>query len=538
MNKVGYDAMTIGNSEIAISPDDLAPFLQMANFPVVSANLDASQEPSIDGLFSKSAVKTYLAKDGSELKVGIVGYGMERINEIANVRNAEFTNVIEAVQAEVNALTEAGIEHIILLSHLWGPGDISLDLEVARTVKGVDIIVGGGVNYFHFDGCPPDIEEACDSYPIIVTPDHDPEGKVLVVHSPIWGKYIGRLNVMFNKNGSVSEWYGNPVLLDSSIEEDPECLADIRELIEGAPAEEANEVVGRTHVLLEGYPRYSCRMEECNMGNLITDAMVWKWATLYDGEEELEGWTKVATAVFNSGGIRDSIEQGNITYHDLVNVLPFGNTLDIVDLEGRYIREMLEHSAAGYYTSGQFLQMAGMRVTYDVSKDPYDDRVVEVMISCAKCEYPQFEPLDDDETYTIALPSFLADGYDGYDVIAENAVNRQTGEGDVECLIDYIDKYTPIYTPLERRITIISPIVAPVDSCLAPTETNITTTAPPATTSSDLTMMLMSTAADAATSTAAATSMPATSSMAATTISTTTTRRSGGGGRPDKPRKN
>ena len=67
-------------------------------------------------------------------------------------------------------------------------------------------------------------------------------------------------------------------------------------------------------------------------------------------------------------------------------------------------------------------------MTYDVSKAPYDGRVVEVMILCAKCEYPQFVPLDDDETYTIALPSFLAEGYDGYDVIANNAANRQTGK--------------------------------------------------------------------------------------------------------------
>ncbi len=57
----------------------------MTNFSVVSANLDASSEPTLDGLFSKSAIKTYLAKDGTELEVGIVGYGMERINDIAHV---------------------------------------------------------------------------------------------------------------------------------------------------------------------------------------------------------------------------------------------------------------------------------------------------------------------------------------------------------------------------------------------------------------------------------------------------------------------
>ena len=72
--------------------------------------------------------------------------------------------------------------------------------------------------HLYLTGCPPHGEPE-DTYPIVVTPDHDPNAKVLVVHVPIWGRYLGRLNVMFNADGAVSEWYGNPVCMDDSIEE-------------------------------------------------------------------------------------------------------------------------------------------------------------------------------------------------------------------------------------------------------------------------------------------------------------------------------
>ena len=68
-----------------------------------------------------------------------------------------------------------------------------------------------------------------------------------------------------------------------------------------------------------------------------------------------------------------------------------------------------------------------MRVTYDVCQDP-GERVVQVMILCTRCEFPQYVPLDESEMYTLAVPSFIAEGYDGYDFVADNAVNRQIGK--------------------------------------------------------------------------------------------------------------
>ncbi len=68
-------------------------------------------------------------------------------------------------------------------------------------------------------GCAPDVEVPLDDYPIVINPDHDPEGVVLIVHGTVYAKYLGRLNLVFDCDGNLTEWYGNPILLDDSIEQ-------------------------------------------------------------------------------------------------------------------------------------------------------------------------------------------------------------------------------------------------------------------------------------------------------------------------------
>ena len=75
-----------------------------------------------------------------------------------------------------------------------------------------------------YTGCPPGSDIKQEDYPIIVTPDEDPNAKVLVIQNTIWGKFLGRLNVMFNHDGNISEWYGNPILMDNSTAEGKQIL--------------------------------------------------------------------------------------------------------------------------------------------------------------------------------------------------------------------------------------------------------------------------------------------------------------------------
>jgi 5'-nucleotidase len=96
---------------------------------------------------------------------------------------------------------------------------------------------------------------------------------------------------------------------------------------------EYSKVIGKTNVLLEG--GFECRLRECNLGNLVTDAMVdyyMRRPRLYDG------WTDTAIAVYVGGGIRATVDEqlnnGSITLEDLLSVLPFGNEMIILEMSG------------------------------------------------------------------------------------------------------------------------------------------------------------------------------------------------------------
>ncbi|XP_072043474.1 snake venom 5'-nucleotidase-like [Amphiura filiformis] len=502
MNKLGYDAMTFGNLEFTLGPDGLAPFLEDINFNAVSANLDVSEEPVLQGLFNKSVVKMV----GGE-RIGIVGYTVQRANNIALVGNARFEDVITSVQQEVDALTSIGINKIIVIGHSYGlvrdgvcvyvyPAcrvrnarfedvitsvqqevdaltsiginkiivighsyglvrDENEALEIAHNVPGVDVIILGGALLFQCNDCSHKAEDKeaiyrTEPYPMKITPKHNPDDKVLLVHGYIDGRYIGRLNVVFDEEGKLLEWDGNPIRLDGNIKQDPDLLKEINEYAEHVD-NTMNKVIGRTVVKLQGGPRghVICRQTECNMGNLITDAMIWKYTSSLDNTK----WNNVSLAVMNGGGIRASIEEGDIRLADLGDVLPFRNTFDAVEIEGKYIREMLEHAAAGYDKySGAFLQVSGLRVTYDLTSAPYH-RVIDVL-QCIDCINGAYYPLEEHQVYKIALSSFIRSGGDGYEMIKNNTLDYVVGEPGKDVVASYIEHFSPLSTSLDGRIVI------------------------------------------------------------------------------------
>ncbi|XP_072021390.1 5'-nucleotidase-like [Amphiura filiformis] len=300
MNKIGYDVQALGNHEFDLGPSGLAPFLKDVDFPVISCNIDASKEPVIDGLFNKSVILTV----GGE-RIGVVGYTYSRTDDISATGQAIFNDEIESLQAEIDVLLSQGINKIIALGH----SGIMKDLDIAAKVKGVDIVVGGHSNTFLYTGTPPDTaghEVLHGEYPKVITPDHDPYGTVLVVTAYTFAKYLGRLDVTFDNDGRVTQWAGNPILLNSDVEEDPNVLVEINQWSE-VLANLSSVKLGVTHVYLDGKTN-SCRLHECNMGNMITDAYIWEQVTFPDDIR----WSDVNIAIHNSGNIRASIQPGNL----------------------------------------------------------------------------------------------------------------------------------------------------------------------------------------------------------------------------------
>lgn len=232
---------------------------------------------------------------------------------------------------------------------------------------------------------------------------------------------------------------------------------------------EYDKKIAETAVLLDGDEK-SCRLMECNLGNLLTDAMVNYYINrpkkLYANCTEC--WTDSPIALLQGGGIRTSIEETNghnVTLGDIVAVLPFENTVTSAIVTGSVLREVVEWSVNGfdpvYHPQGKFLQFSGMKVVYDLSR-PDGQRVVDIQVKCAKCRVPEYRPLDINEKYRIIVLDFMLRGGDGYSMLNPDKNPGKVQEVklgddlDVDVAVRYFKGHTtPIMQGIEGRINFI-----------------------------------------------------------------------------------
>ncbi len=414
MNMLGYDGMTVGNHEFDDGPEVLAGFMSALEFPILMSNADISAEPLLAGKLAKSAV----IERGGE-KIGLIGLTTEDTDELASPgENVIFTDSVAAVQGEVDLLTAQGVNKIIVLSH----SGYKVDQMVAENTTGVDVIVGGHSNTLLSNTN----DRAEGAYPTMVK-------QTAIVQAYAYGKYLGELNVTFDDQGNVIEASGEPVLIDAAVIEDAGTVARIAEL--ALPLDEIrNKVVAETSEMIDG-DRAICRVMECPMGNLIADAML---ARVADQGVEI--------AFQNSGGIRASIDAGEVTMGEVLTVLPFQNTLSTFQVSGATIVEALENGVSQIEeVAGRFPQVAGMTYAVDASAE-VGSRISDVMVGGV--------PIDPAKMYGVVSNNYVRNGGDGYAMFktAENAYDYGPDVADVTA--EYIaanGAYTP-YT--DGRITL------------------------------------------------------------------------------------
>ncbi len=398
MNGLGYDGMTVGNHEFDDGPEVLAGFMNSVNFPVLMSNADVSGEPALAGKLAKSTV----IERGGE-KIGLIGLTPQDTPDLASPgKNITFTEPAGAVQGEVDRLAAEGVNKIIVLSH----SGFVVDKAVAANTTGVDVIVGGHSNTLLSNTQ----ERAVDVYPVMV-------GDTAIVQAYAYGKFLGELNVSFDDAGVITEAKGEPLLIDGGVVEDAAIVARIGELA-GPLDEIRNKVVASAAAALEG-DRAVCRVEECAMGNLIADAML---ARVKD-----QG---IDVAIMNSGGIRASIDAGEVTMGEVLTVLPFQNTLSTFQVSGQTIIDALENGVSQVEeVKGRFPQVAGLTYTWDASVAPNEGRIQEVMVQ----DGDSFVPIDPAKTYGVASNNFVRNGGDGFDMFttAENAYDFGPDVADV-----------------------------------------------------------------------------------------------------------
>jgi 5'-nucleotidase len=296
-------------------------------------------------------------------------------------------------------------------------------------VAGIDVVIGGH-SHTPLDGQP----GAVGDYPTVeVAPDGT---RVVVAQNWEWGKWLGDLAVGFDAQGVVTNWQGQPIPVDESIEPDAAFEAKVKEY--AAPLEQLRATAtGQSAVALDG-SRPNVRSKETNLGNLITDAMLEK--TRPDGAQ---------IVITNGGGIRSSIDAGEVTIGEVLEVLPFGNTIARVDLTGAQVKEALENGVSQVETgAGRFPQVAGIRFTWNPAA-PAGSRVVSIEVADGAGGY---KPIDPAATYRVVTNNFMLTGGDGYSVFQAGANQLDTGFILADVVADYIRAHSPVNPSVEGRI--------------------------------------------------------------------------------------
>jgi 5'-nucleotidase len=422
-NDLGIELMAVGNHEFDDGPEELAALLDAVEFPIISGNTNVENEPLLEGRIPG----THVMEIGGE-QIGFVSALAEDTDETCSPGDGvEFEDVFDSLTTQVEALQAEGINKIIALTHVG----YTIDLEIAANVPGIDLIVGG-----HSHTLLSNTDEgATGGYPTLID---GPDGnEVPVVTAYSYGKYLGDIVVTWDAEGNVISAEGDPILIDASVTPNEDYVARLAELEEPI-LELMEQVIGTTNEAIEG-SREVCRVEECSMGNLVADAML-----------DASG---ADIAIQNGGGLRASIDAGEITMGEAITVLPFSNTMATVDISGADVIDALENGVSDIENgAGRFPQVAGLKYSYTLA-NPVGERISDVLV---EDESGEWVPIDEEATYTIVTNNYMRGGGDGYGTFAEGDNPYDFGPPLEQVLADFIAAQGGEYTPYtDGRITVI-----------------------------------------------------------------------------------
>ncbi len=423
LNLINPDVMAVGNHEFDDGPEKLAEFMDKAYFPIISGNTSVYTEPLL-----KDKLEGYVIVEKGGEKIGVVSVLASDTGETSSPGdNVAFVDEIRYLQSIVPEIESQGVNKIVAVTHVG----LAMDKRIAAEVPGIDVIVGG-----HSHTLLSNIEKRAEGpYPVMVK---NPDGvDVPIVHAYAYSKFLGELRVSFDDAGVVTSAYGEPHLLNSNVEPDSIFLAKVASLAE--PIEELKKKqVGSADGNIDG-DRNSCRLGECAMGNLVADAMLAR--TKGQGIE---------IAIQNGGGLRASIESGNVTMGDVLSVLPFQNTMATFELKGADIVASLEQGVSETAeVKGKFPQVAGLRYSWDESVEPMQGRVKQVQVM-ADGKWTDIDPA---ATYKVVTNNFMRGGGDGYKLFKNNGMNAYDyGPGLEQVVADYIAENSPYKPYTDGRI--------------------------------------------------------------------------------------
>ncbi|HHF2877719.1 TPA: bifunctional UDP-sugar hydrolase/5'-nucleotidase UshA [Vibrio diabolicus] len=432
MSKIGYDAMALGNHEFDNPLDVLFKQQEWASFPMLSANI-------YDKNTGKRLFQPYAMFKKQGIKIAVIGLTTEDTAKLGNpefIEQIDFRDPKEEAKNLISELKETEYPDLIFaVTHMGhyengnrginAPGDVAL----ARYLNegDLDMIVGGHSQ-----------EPVCMEGPNVIKKSFKPgdecqpdqQNGAYIVQAHEWGKYVGRADYEF-RNGELSmvsydlipvnlkkkikvDGQSQRVLIQEEIEQDETMLEFLRPYQEKGQGK-LNVKIAESNGKLEG-DRSVVRYQQTNLGRLIATAHMER--------------AKADFAVMNSGGVRDSIAAGDITYKDVLTVQPFGNMVSYVDMTGKEVLDYLNVVATKPVDSGAYAQFAGIAMSIN------NGEVTNVFIGNKQLRL--------DGNYRFTVPSYNAAGGDGYPKIDDHPGYVNTGFTDAEVLKDYLETHSPV----------------------------------------------------------------------------------------------
>ena len=402
-NQLGLDVATFGNHEFDFGPATLLARMQESRFVWVSANVidRATGRP-----FGGARPSHVIERDG--VGVGFFGLTLPETAQMSSAGSGvEFRDPIAAARTAVAELTAGRPRPLVIaVTHQ----DMPADERLVRSVPAIQVVLGGH--------------------------EHDPltsvVGESLITKAGSDGVFVVRVDLQATRDGRLLARQHRFVPVTADLPEDPGMAALVGRY--QARLDATSDVrIGETRVALDARSA-ALRTGETNVGNYIADV--------------IRARLGADVAVMNGGGIRGNrvVGPGVLTRRDVHALLPFLNVLVKLEVPGRVLRAVLEHSVAEHPREfGGFLQVSGLVLTFDPGRPP-GQRVVQVVVGG--------QPLEPERRYTLATNSYVARGGDGYAMLAtaRPLVFPEEGPGLAETLDDAIERAGAIAPAVEGRI--------------------------------------------------------------------------------------
>lgn len=424
-NSTGIMASAAGNHEFDLSKKDLAEVLKESKYKFLGLNVDIPQNNEINKELKKDLIRSYIQEQNGE-KYGVIGmlpfdfmFHLSDPDEYRDFKILAIEKTIPLLQAEIDKLEEQGVNKIILLSH----AGYSADVELAKSVEGIDVIMGG-----HTHDLLEGIKEGKNLFYSKKTGE-----PTIITQAGKNGDHFGILNLEFNDKGVITNAQNN--IGETEKFSRSSIMKYFTDKILGKP-----QVVGT----IKFAPKHKHTLiAENPTANFLADAV----------KNEIG----VDIVMINSGNIRGNIEEGPLTTRDLKIITPFDNNLWILKLTEKDLVDAIKVGAKSLTNEEYFpgiLQFSGLKYTLSRSGEVKGAIFIDKDGKEIPIDVQNPNPF---KTYRVAIDDFIAKGGCEYLSRASDNIEKKFDFDKNKLIVDYLQKLNaPVEISTEKRITFVN----------------------------------------------------------------------------------